>query len=320
MNMTILKFADISKFQGALPNYGDLDGLIINATPQNTVFPQQRQHAYDTGKLTSFYLWPGAFGAVNAYAEGVAACDYIKPLPGEQIIWLDVEDESISAMGFDPVQYLCDWSRAVQDHGYSAGVYMEARIVKAYNWSKAAAQDIALWVAAWSGPVSAADIAPWTIATAQQDDNHEPYTGGDSDDVFCTLDQWHALAHGGNSPAAAPVPAPAPAHAAAPVRYTVVGGDSLSAIGERFGVAWQTIQSANGITNPDLIYPGQVLTIPDATQNTPAPAPTHVYVVRPGDTLSGIAGDFGTTYQELASINGIANPDIIFPGQVIRLP
>lgn len=316
--MTVLKFADISKFQGSMPNYGDLDGVIINATPQNTVFAQQRQHAYDSNKLTSFYLWPGAFGAVNAYAEGVAACDYIKPLPGEQVLFLDIEDGSIGQMGFDPVQYLCDWARAVQDHGYSAGAYIELSLIHNYNWEPAVQQDIALWPAAWSGPVSAADIAPWTVATAQQTDDHEPYTGGDSDDVFCTIDQWHVLAHGGNSPHVDPASVPAPpAHAADPVRYTVQPGDSLSAIGQRFGVSWQDIQTVNSIPNADLIYPGQVLTIPGAT--APAPA-VHTYSVRPGDTLSGIAADFGTTYEELAQLNGIPDPNVIYAGQVITLP
>ena len=45
----------------------------------------------------------------------------------------------------------------------------------------------------------------------------------------------------------------------------------------------------------------------------------QTYVVKPGDTLSGIASQYGTTYQELAQKNGIANPNLIFPGQVIRI-
>ena len=46
----------------------------------------------------------------------------------------------------------------------------------------------------------------------------------------------------------------------------------------------------------------------------------HVYyVVKRGDTLSGIASKYGTTYQQLAKINGIANPNKIYPGQKIRV-
>ena len=64
-------------------------------------------------------------------------------------------------------------------------------------------------------------------------------------------------------------PAPAPAGSATAGRtYTVVSGDSLSKIAKHhYGDAgkWHAIYEANRdkIKNPDLIYPGQVLTIPD---------------------------------------------------------
>ena len=46
----------------------------------------------------------------------------------------------------------------------------------------------------------------------------------------------------------------------------------------------------------------------------------HVYyIVKRGDTLSGIASKYGTTYQRLAQINGIADPNKIYPGQKIRV-
>lgn len=45
-----------------------------------------------------------------------------------------------------------------------------------------------------------------------------------------------------------------------------------------------------------------------------------VYTVRAGDTLSGIAARYGTTYQELAKTNGIANPNLIYAGQKLTVP
>lgn len=46
--------------------------------------------------------------------------------------------------------------------------------------------------------------------------------------------------------------------------YTVQSGDSLSAIGSKFGVSWQKIFEANRdkLDDPDKIFPGQELTIP----------------------------------------------------------
>jgi nucleoid-associated protein YgaU len=65
--------------------------------------------------------------------------------------------------------------------------------------------------------------------------------------------------------APAPPPPPPPPPPPAPRTYTVVPGDTLWAISERFygdGSRYQRIADASGVSNPDLIHPGQVLTIP----------------------------------------------------------
>ncbi|MFI5508141.1 LysM peptidoglycan-binding domain-containing protein [Mycobacterium sp. NPDC051804] len=67
------------------------------------------------------------------------------------------------------------------------------------------------------------------------------------------------------APAPEPAPAPPPPPRPAPRTYTVVSGDTLWAISERFygdGSKYQVIADASGVANPDLIHPGQVLTIP----------------------------------------------------------
>jgi nucleoid-associated protein YgaU len=71
----------------------------------------------------------------------------------------------------------------------------------------------------------------------------------------------------GGSSTNAPASSPAPAPRAAERTYTVVSGDSLSRIAKReYGDAnkWRVIYEANRdrISNPDLIHPGQTLTIP----------------------------------------------------------
>jgi LysM repeat protein len=57
-----------------------------------------------------------------------------------------------------------------------------------------------------------------------------------------------------------------------------------------------------------------------AAGSKPAPPPARSYIVKSGDTLSRIADRHGTTWQTLAKINNLANPDLIHPGQTIRLP
>ena len=47
---------------------------------------------------------------------------------------------------------------------------------------------------------------------------------------------------------------------------------------------------------------------------------SKTYTVKKGDTLSGIAKQYGTTVDKLVSLNGIKNKNLIYVGQVIKLP
>jgi LysM repeat protein len=126
---------------------------------------------------------------------------------------------------------------------------------------------------------------------------------------------------GGSSTPAPSKPAPSKP-AAKPVAsgtYTVKSGDTLSGIASRYGTTVAKLVAANGISNPDLIHPGQVLKLSGSTTSAPPKSPTKTYTVKSGDTLSGIASRFGTTVAALVKKNGIKNPDLIHPGQKIKL-
>nr|DAZ56834.1 MAG TPA: hypothetical protein [Caudoviricetes sp.] len=97
--------------------------------------------------------------------------------------------------------------------------------------------------------------------------------------------------------------------------YTVKPGDTLSGIAAKYGTTWQALQQLNGIADANRIYPGQVLKV---TGSAAAPA-AKTYTVRSGDTLSGIAAKYGTTWQHLQQINGIADANKIYPGQVLKV-
>lgn len=99
--------------------------------------------------------------------------------------------------------------------------------------------------------------------------------------------------------------------------YTVKRGDTLSEIALKFNTSVSSIVSLNPwIKNPNLIYPGQQLTIKtnapsyENSQNT-------VYIVKYGDTLSHIALKYNTTVSNLVRLNNIKNLNLIFPGQNI---
>lgn len=91
--------------------------------------------------------------------------------------------------------------------------------------------------------------------------------------------------------------------------HVVQSGETLSGIATKYGTTYQALASLNGLANPNYIYVGQQLKVSGTA------SASRVYVVLSGDNLSTIAQKLGTTYSSLAQKNGIANPNLIYPGQ-----
>ncbi|WP_113717490.1 LysM peptidoglycan-binding domain-containing protein [Arthrobacter dokdonensis] len=139
----------------------------------------------------------------------------------------------------------------------------------------------------------------------------------------------------GGSAAAAPAPS-AKASAVtsrATATYVVKSGDTIGAIAARHGLSTASVLAANGMNNATIIFPGQVIKL-GRSAAAPAPRPAAAkaatptatkapsgssYVVKAGDTLSGIAGRHGLSTASVMAANGMNNATIIYPGQVIRL-
>ena len=118
----------------------------------------------------------------------------------------------------------------------------------------------------------------------------------------------------------------APAAPAAGGTYTVQAGDTLGSIAARYGTTAAALAAANHIADANLIYVGQVLTVggapaaaAPAAVATPAPSGGGTYTVRAGDTLGSIAARYGTTAAALAAANHIADPNLIYVGQVLTV-
>lgn len=135
-------------------------------------------------------------------------------------------------------------------------------------------------------------------------------TSGGHYDLSTTVDGWPV---GGGAPA----PAPAPAPAAPGGEVTVKSGDTMSGIAQAHGVSLQALEQANPhITNPNLIYPGEVVLLPGSGAN----GTTKVYHVVSGDNLSTIAARFGESLATIEAKNPqITNPDLIYPGEAVNI-
>jgi LysM repeat protein len=141
--------------------------------------------------------------------------------------------------------------------------------------------------------------------------------------------------------AALPTPDSASVAEAAPPalsegEYVVLPGDTLGRIASRYHTSVQALASMNNIENPEVIYAGQRLFLPDtALQATAEPQPVippeedsaiavpqgmQSHVIIEGETLAQIAIQYGTSVQAIASANNIADPSIIYAGQVLNIP
>lgn len=106
--------------------------------------------------------------------------------------------------------------------------------------------------------------------------------------------------------------------------HVVQRGETLSQIARTYGVSMTALAQTNGIRNPNFIYVGQRLTIPgagggNAGSGGGSAASAGVHVVRPGENLSTIAAQYGTTVAALAQANSIANPNHIYVGQRLTI-
>ena len=326
----MLKGIDISHWQANLDIASTGAEFVICKATQGTTFvdPSCDRH-YQIAKKLGLKL------GVYHYASGgdpVAEADFfvknIKGYIGEAVLVLDWEKNQNGRYHEHASWCLKFLNRVKELTGVKPLVYMSASVIKAADWSKVVAGDYGLWVAgypdnrdSWDIPQFIWDINPWPFYAIWQ------YTssGGRLDrDIFQgdrTAWDKYAGKSGGSTPTPSPTPTPAPAQNY--IKYTVVKGDTLSAIAARYCTTYQKIASDNGIANPNLIFPNQKLKIYTSGSSSQAQTAENCsavyYTVKAGDTLSAIAKEYGTTYQEIARLSGISNPNLIWPGQKVRV-
>ncbi len=96
-------------------------------------------------------------------------------------------------------------------------------------------------------------------------------------------------------------------------------GDTLSRIAREYNTSYEYLAKINNITNPNLIYVGQEIKVPVLDNDTISDTSHRLYIVKRGNTLTQIAREFNVTIQEIVELNDIANPNLIFTGQILRI-
>lgn len=328
-----MKGIDISKYQKDISNFNGVDFVIVKATEGVGYVDKSCDTLYQKAKAQGKKLGVYHFARPDlnsAEAEANFFVENVKGYVKEAILVLDWEPGGSVVVGDNAIPNISrvDWAKAWLDKVYSLTgvkpiIYMSQSPENSYDWSQVANADYGLWVAKYGANNGQQGTQPtikyWKFYALWQYTSKGRVSGynGDLDlDVFSgDTSAWDKYAGGSGTPTPQPAPQPAPAPAPTPsgTTYTVKKGDTLSGIATKFGTTYQKIAADNGIADPNKIYPGQVLKINGGSSSSSA----EYYTVQKGDTLSKIASKYGTTYQHLAQVNGISNPNKIYVGQKI---
>jgi GH25 family lysozyme M1 (1,4-beta-N-acetylmuramidase)/LysM repeat protein len=327
----MLRVVDVSSHQGNIVAGGlDCDAVICKATEGtgyvNPFCDEQYQSAKAAGKLLGVYHY--ASGG-NPEAEAEFFINNVQGYLHEAILVLDWESGDNAAWGDSSwVARFC--AHIVALTGINPMIYVQR---------SAASQctglgDYGIWLAeypdyaargwdAYYPPNYSGDYAMHQFTSSG---NIAGYAGPlDLSLFFGDETAWRAYAGASSQSVPAPQPQPyvepevqaytQPVVQTDGTTYIVQPGDTLSGIAARYGTTYQSLAAINNIADPNRIYPGQEIVIDGAATE----ASTEYYTIQPGDTLSGIASTYGTTWQRLAEINGIDTPDLIHPGTTIRV-
>lgn len=317
---TVYDGIDVSKWQGDI-NFGSVadDGIKIvyirvgaDNDYEDPLFEKNYAGAKAAGLKIGFYFSMTA----STEAEAAAQADFFTGLiAGKEYDCLPAMDYgfthniSTATANANALAFLKELKKKT---GGDAVIYTDAYGARSV-WNSAVASEAKLWVAQYGVSEPEAN-GKWPDYVGWQYSDTGSVSGisGDVDKDHFTdgilLDE----------PASVPGDKiPPAAKTQKLITITVVRGDTLSALAREYDTTVGEIVLLNNIKNPDLIFVGQVLYIRvDAADGGTC---VNTYTVKRGDTLTKIAGRFGTTVNRLAAINEIRNVNLIFIGQVLDL-
>lgn len=346
---------DISNWQNGINlDAVPYDFIIAKATQGKTyVSPdcaRQVEQARARGKLFGVYHYIDGSGAIG---EADFFIDNIKNWVGEGMLCLDWESNQNSAWGNE--DYLRQVAQRVIDRtGIPPVIYVQQSRMAQVK-PIADALNCALWIAQYANMnATGYQDAPWNdgayscaIRQYSSCGRLSGYSGNlDLNKAYMDAAAWKKYANPSGG-ASAPSPAPSKPSASAPsgstldLVYHIVTNDiNGDARRDYCGSRYDDVQGfindthdASASTLAKWIRAGKYGNNPvrqtvieacggkyrEAQDIINGKGKQTTYVVKSGDTLSGIAAKFGTTYQAIAAKNGISNQNLIYPGQVLKI-
>lgn len=303
---------DISNFQRGLDINGTGAAFAIMKATDGTRFVDKTcdsfvQQCKRSGILWGFYHFANGLHKSSMRAQADYFVNNCKNYFGEGIPCLDWED-SDEKYGGAVVKYgpgaAKEWlDRVYELTGVRPMIYMSASVAQSYDWS-AVAKDYGLWGAGY--PYGSTYEHPgtskyhWGAWGSPAIHQYSSSNGLDKNIAYMDADGWLRFVTAKHVD-------PQPAKKS---------DDEIAS--EVIAGKWGNGDDRTNRLRAAGYDPSAIQSIVNRRLGASGPA-YRTYTVRGGDTLSGIASRYGTTYQRLAQINGIANPNRIYAGQVLRI-
>lgn len=303
---------DISKWQGAGFNVDAAADFVICKATEGTGYVDPLcdkfyQQAKAKGKLLGVYHFARPDLGNTGEAEAEYFVKNIKGYIGEAILVLD----------YECAPYSDDWAYAFAKRvhdltGVWPMLYASASKINGVNWSKTA-KNCGLWIAGYPNAYNVPNpptpkpsdmpygIGAWPFWAIWQYTSSAGALDRDIANMDATAWRKYAAVNGEAKPTPQPEPKPTPTKKTnEQIADEVIAGkwgngaDREKRLKEA-GYDYNAIQAIVNSKMSNVTY----------------------YSVRRGDTLSGIAARYGTTWQKIAADNNIKNADLIYPSQVL---
>lgn len=334
------------------------DFVIIKSTQGTSYVNKDCDRAYQqakaAGKLLGVYHY---FSGGDPYAEAEFFVKNIKGYVGEAILVLDWEPQQNSKFGQGAAVAKPFLDKVKELTGVKPLIYISKSFCRSYDWSSVASE-YDLWVAQYANNKQTGyQEKPWTDSNGYgawgnpaifQYSSHGRLSGynGDLDINIAYMDAngWKSYAGAKNGtdskPGTSTPQQTTPNGSTLDLVYGVMTGrygsgtERKTKLGSRYDEVQNMINHIASTSASTLATEvksgaygnGDVRKVVlgsryDEVQKIVNGSGTSAvyYTVKSGDTLSAIASKYGTTYQKIAQINGISNPNKIYIGQKIRV-
>lgn len=322
-----MRGVDVSNWQCDIDTYAlDADFVVAGATwgtggfnntclvnGVNQAANYQLGRATNSGKSIGVYHY--AMGR-DANAEADFFIDNVRGYVGDAVLVLDWESQDNPQFGNGA--WVETWVRHVHDRTQVWPiVYVQASALG--QLTSFVREHCGVWVAQYASmAVTGYQETPWLYGAygeAMRQYTSNGYVSGYAGRLDLNYFrgerwQWDAYAHGDGANVSASETNTG-GNVARSACVVVTLGDTLSGIAARTGLLpWQSWHGY-GSGNPAVIYPGETVCYGGVAQSNVA----RTYTVVSGDSLWTV---FGPDWARVASLNGLSNPSLIYPGQILR--